>query len=827
MNIFDFNNYEFSHNAETTLQIAVNYAHDVFGQRTMDATHLLMSAIRKTAIEVKQKLATVGITVEALKKAYTDMTGQQSKKDVKLTSVNSETDMAVMYAVDITPDVVKIVNFARTITAASNTLQITNTHILMSVLMCTNTSAMELLKRIRPMAAIDALNIAANYLLGIQIDSNGNCKRTGMQNLEKYCTNLTEEVIKRPPDALVGREVEIDSVMQILCRRYKHNPCLVGDAGVGKTAIVEGIAVRIATGDVPANLANKQIWQMDIAKMLAGAKYRGDFEARLENCLSEAREMGDGQVIFFIDELHNISGTGAADGALDMATLLKPVLARGDIQVIGATTTEEYRKYIECDRALERRFQKVRIEEPDKDMAFQMLKGVKERYEQYHNVQITDDALKAAIKLSERYQAERRLPDKAFDLIDEASALVHMRNNSGDCIANCTADAGEKFENAIRELMGVLHLNYDDFYVNATDDTENATAEIVIKEQKSIVTETEVAQVLSAKMGIPLNEITATESRKLLELETQLKMRVIGQDKAVQVVSDAVRRNRAGLRDTKRPIGCFMFAGSAGVGKTELAKALAATLFGNEKALIRLDMSEYSEPHSVSKLIGAPPGYVGYEEAGQLTEQVRNKPYCVILFDEIEKAHADIYNVLLQIMEDGILTDNMGRQISFKNAVLILTSNVGTTANDVYVTVSFGEECDKTADKLKENVILNAVKTQFRPEIVDRFDEIVVFNDLGTEEMLGITHKMLLELSARTAEQEIAMEISNSVETAIAEKAMSVGASGARALRRLITTEIENPMAIKLLDGGIQHGDRVFLDYADGALQIKVEALCV
>ncbi|MBQ3162825.1 MAG: ATP-dependent Clp protease ATP-binding subunit [Oscillospiraceae bacterium] len=624
--------------------------------------------------------------------------------------------------------------------------------------------------------------------------------------LMKYGRDLTKAAREKKFDPVLCRDKEIERVVQILSRRTKNNPCLVGEAGVGKTAIAEGIAMKIAEGNVPDAIRCKQLFSLSLTSMLAGAKYRGDFEERIKQCLDEVA--ANKNIILFIDELHTIVGAGAAEGAIDAANILKPQLARGELQIIGATTLEEYRRFIEKDSALERRFQKVMINEPDEQEAIRIITGLKHCYEDFHRVTITDEAVNAAVAMSVRYQPDRFLPDKAIDLIDEACSKARMK--------------ASETPQTLRELADSLKRMLEKQAINANSRKKSGdTSWYSDSEAKPVlVTSEDIAEVISTATGIPVTKISDDEGKRLLNLETELKQRVIGQDEAVSAVADAIRRSRAGLKDPSRPMGCFMFTGPSGAGKTELSKALAECLFGTEKSLIRFDMSEYMEKHSVSKLIGAPPGYVGCEEGGQLTEKVRKKPYSVILFDEIEKAHDDIYNILLQIMEDGILTDSKGRQVSFRSAVIILTSNVG--AEHISDKNALGFAAKNTDNSVKSDV-MGAVKKRFRPELVGRMDEIIVFNKLGKDELSGIARKMLSGLCKRAEALEISVEFSDEAISALISDGLDK--TGARKLRRKITTTVESMLSKNILDGTVKKGDKAVVLADNDNIYLKVSQL--
>ena len=629
--------------------------------------------------------------------------------------------------------------------------------------------------------------------------------------LNQFGSDLTKQAREGKLDPVIGRKNEIDRVIQILSRRTKNNPCLIGEPGVGKTAVVEGLAEKIVAEDVPEMLKNKRVVALDISGMVAGAKYRGDFEERIKKCLSEVKKAGD--VILFIDEIHTIVGAGSAEGAVDAANILKPLLARGEVQVVGATTLNEYRKYIEKDSALERRFSPVTVGEPTEEETIKILNGLRDKYEAHHNVKITEGAIKAAVELSIRYINDRFLPDKAIDLMDEAASRVKMRTYT---MPDSIKEIEEKIATLDREKEEAIRVQ--DFEKAATlRDKENEEKEILEKEKKKWqnknsknvmnLTEEDIAEVIASWTGIPVNKITQDENEKLKHLEEALHKRVIGQNEAVEAVSKAIRRGRVGLKDPNRPIGSFLFLGPTGVGKTELSKALAESLFGNEDAMIRVDMSEYMEPHSVAKLIGSPPGYVGYDEGGQLTEKIRRKPYSVILFDEIEKAHPDVMNMLLQILDDGRLTDATGRTVNFKNTVIIMTSNVGARMITDKNVLGFSKDDkdkegqEKEYETIKKDVMAE-LKKQFRPEFINRIDDIIVFHKLTADDISQIIDIMLKQVQKRLQEQEYIVEIDNSVKDLVAKKGIDTN-YGARPLKRAIQSNVEDKIAEAILDGKI------------------------
>ena len=646
--------------------------------------------------------------------------------------------------------------------------------------------------------------------------------------LNQYGTDLTKKATEGKLDPVIGRKDEIQRVIQILSRRTKNNPCLIGEPGVGKTAVAEGLAERIIAEDVPEMLKNKRVVSLDIASMVAGAKYRGDFEERIKKCLEEVKKAGD--VILFIDEVHTIVGAGSAEGAVDAANILKPLLARGEVQVIGATTLNEYRKYIEKDSALERRFSPVTVGEPTNEETIEILKGIRDRYEAHHNVKITDEAIKAAVELSTRYINDRFLPDKAIDLVDEAASRVKMRTYT-------QPDTLKKLEEEISAMNKEKDdaIKVQDFEKAAgLRDKINVEKEKLQKEKekweskntKSITTLTEedIAEVVASWTGVPVKKLTQTENEKLRNLEQTLHQRVIGQNEAVDAVAKAIRRGRVGLKDPNRPIGSFLFLGPTGVGKTELSKALAESLFGNEDAMIRIDMSEYMEGHSVSKLIGSPPGYVGFDEGGQLTEKIRRKPYSVILFDEIEKAHPDVMNMLLQILDDGRLTDAQGRTVNFKNTVIIMTSNIGARLITDKTTLGFSakdkkDESQKEYETIKKDV-MGELKKQFRPEFINRIDEIIVFHKLNDEDIKQIIDIMLNQVTKRMAEKGYELEIDNSVKELIAKKGVDTN-YGARPLKRAIQNILEDKIAEEILDGNIKPNKKAVIKAEDDKIVIS------
>ena len=650
----------------------------------------------------------------------------------------------------------------------------------------------------------------------INSSDNSQTRKTGSFNstptLNQYGTDLTKSASLGKLDPVIGRKNEIERVIQILSRRTKNNPCLIGEPGVGKTAVVEGLAEKIVQGDVPEILKDKRVVTIDLSSMIAGAKYRGDFEERIKKALNEVKKAGD--VILFIDEIHTIVGAGSAEGAIDAANILKPLLARGEIQLIGATTLNEYRKYIEKDAALERRFSPVTVNEPSEKDTIKILKGIRDKYEAHHGVKITDEAIEAAVKMSIRYINDRFLPDKAIDLIDEAASRAKLKSYTEPDVLKQLEEKIEEVEKDKEEAVRIQKFEK----AASLRDKQKELKEKYEKEQKkwknknnkevTNITEENIAEVIANWTGIPAKKITEDENIRLKNLEKNLHERVIGQDEAVEAVAKAIRRGRVGLKDPKRPIGSFLFLGPTGVGKTELSKALAESLFGDENAMIRVDMSEYMEPHSVSKLIGSPPGYVGFDEGGQLTEKIRRKPYSVILFDEIEKAHPDVMNMLLQILEDGRLTDSQGRTVNFKNTVIIMTSNIGARLITDKKMLGFSkneineEENKKEYEETKKEV-MEALKKELRPEFINRIDEIIVFHKLTDTEISQIIDIMLKEVTKRLEAQKIKIELEPEVKELIASKGIDKN-FGARPLRRTIQSVLEDKLAEEILDGNLK-----------------------
>ena len=708
-------------------------------------------------------------------------------------------------------------------------------HILISILKESESVAARLLNTI-------GVSIKKLYIdIMVAMGEDGNTYREDFQNgkvrnkdkratqtLDQYSSDLTQLAKEGKLDPVIGREEEIKRVIQILSRRTKNNPCLIGEPGVGKTAIAEGLASKIVEGSVPENIKNKRLLTLDLSGMVAGSKYRGEFEERIKKVINEVKN--DGNVLLFLDELHTIIGAGGAEGAIDASNILKPSLARGEIQLIGATTIEEYRKYIEKDAALERRFQSVKVEEPSEDEAIDILKGLRSRYEEHHKVTITDEAVEAAVKLSKRYINDRFLPDKAIDLIDEASSKARLKSyvmpeeitKIEEQLSKLESEKEEAIKSEAFEQAGEIKKKQ----------TRKKARLEKLKQQweedknssNIIVGEEEVAEVVSTWTKIPVQRIAQAETERLIKLEETLHKRVIGQDEAVTAIAKAIRRGRVGLKDPNRPIGSFLFLGPTGVGKTELSKTLADAMFGTENALIRVDMSEFMEKHTVSKLIGSPPGYVGYDEGGQLSEKVRRNPYSVVLFDEVEKAHPDVFNVLLQVLDDGHITDSTGRVVDFKNTVIIMTSNAGAENIVAPKTLGFATSTDeKQSHENMKSKVMDEVRRIFKPEFINRIDEIIVFHMLNKEQIGKIVDIMINTVNKRTLEQmKISIELDDEAKKYIVDKGYDEK-YGARPLRRTIQNELEDNIAEKILEGKIKEGNKVKVTVKDGKLDFSVK----
>ncbi len=651
----------------------------------------------------------------------------------------------------------------------------------------------------------------------------GEAQPTGSLVLDQFGRNLTQMARENKLDPVIGREKEIERVMQVLSRRTKNNPVLIGEPGVGKTAIVEGLAAKIVEGDVPETLVDKQLYTLDLGALVAGSRYRGDFEERLKKVLKEIRTRGD--IILFIDEIHTLVGAGAAEGAIDAASILKPMLARGELQTVGATTLDEYRKHLEKDAALERRFQPIKVEEPSVAHTIEILKGLRERYEQHHRVTITDQALVAAANLADRYISDRHLPDKAIDLIDEAGARLRIRRMQAPPDYREIEDA---ISSVRKEKEAAIEAQQFETAASLRDREKELIAQRATKEVEfraegvdlfNEVTEESVAEVLALWTGIPVYKLTEEETAKLLRMEDELHKRIIGQEQAVVAVSKAIRRTRSGLKDPKRPSGSFIFLGPSGVGKTELAKTLAEFLFGDEASLIQLDMSEYMEKHTVSRLVGSPPGYVGYDEGGQLTEAVRRKPFSVVLFDEIEKAHPDVFNALLQILEDGRLTDSQGRTVDFKNTVIIMTSNLGTA--DLRKTgVGFAKADDGVNYERMKDRVTEELKRHFRPEFLNRIDDVIVFSELSRNEVHSIVDLLLKRVQTQLESKGITLDLTEAARDLLTDKGYDP-TLGARPLRRAIQRYVEDPLSEKLLWKEVGIGQSILIDAEDGEIVFR------
>ena len=794
--------YKFTNRAEKALELAAELAAE-FGHNYIGTEHILYGLVKEGSGVASQVLNLQEVTSEKVAEAIEVLIGRGDP-------IEDET------TIGFTPRSKRVIENAFIEARKLSSEFIGTEHLLIGIMREGDSVAVRIMMdlNVNPQKLYNEILKVVNEEEGTSGSEKSNTSKTkGSYNqtptLNQFGGDLTKRAREGKLDPVIGRKDEIERVIQILSRRTKNNPCLIGEPGVGKTAVVEGLAEKIVAEDVPQMLKNKRVVSLDIASMVAGAKYRGDFEERIKKCLEEVKKAGD--VILFIDEVHTIVGAGSAEGAVDAANILKPLLARGEVQVIGATTLNEYRKYIEKDSALERRFSPVTVGEPSQEETVEILKGIRDKYEAHHNVKITDEAIKASVELSTRYINDRFLPDKAIDLIDEAASKVKMRTytepDSLKKLSDKIAQLDKEKEDAIRS---------QDFEKAASiRDKEKAAKEKLAKEKekweskntKSITTLTEedIAEVVSSWTGVPVQKLTQSENEKLKNLEETLHKRVIGQNEAVEAVAKAIRRGRVGLKDPNRPIGSFLFLGPTGVGKTELSKALAESLFGNENAMIRIDMSEYMEPHSVAKLIGSPPGYVGFDEGGQLTEKIRRKPYSVILFDEIEKAHPDVMNMLLQILDDGRLTDSQGRMVNFKNTVVIMTSNIGarliTDKNTLGFTIANNqkEETQKEYEAIKKDV-MGELKKEFRPEFINRIDEIIVFHKLNEEDIKQIIDIMLSQVTKRLQEQNMELTIDNSVKELIAKKGIDVN-YGARPLKRAIQNLLEDKIAEAILDG--------------------------
>ncbi len=794
------------------IEIAEKLGHTWFGSE-----HILIGLLCEDLCRAAVVLESQGVNYNAVLKEIIEMYGKGNTK-IRLTPN------------EFTPRAKHTLEIANTKRIEMHNNYIGSEHLLLAILDDNDSVAYDMIKELGgdPDSIIDQLTddfSSANDSSASQPTAKGS-KRKSTKNLDKFGRDLTELAKQGKIDPVIGREKEIERVIQILSRRTKNNPCLIGEPGVGKTAVAEGLALKIVNEEVPEMLTGKRIFSLDLNGMIAGTKYRGDFEERIQSVIDEVKSNDD--IIVFIDELHSIIGAGKTDGGGDAANILKPSLARGDFQVIGATTLNEYRKYIEKDAALERRFQPVMVDEPSEEDAIKILEGLRDRYEAHHKVKITDEAITTAVKLSSRYISDRYLPDKAIDLIDEAASRVRLKNNTMPSsikdieneIKNQEAELesaikSEEYERCakIRDKINKLKMDKEKSKKEWRDNSRKITGEVSAED---------IANIVAMWTGIPVVQLTTEESKRLLDLENILHKRVIGQNEAVAAVSKAIRRGRVGLKDPNRPIGSFIFLGPTGVGKTEVSKALAEAMFGTENAILRVDMSEYMEKHTVSKMIGSPPGYIGHDDGGTFTEAVRKKPYSVILFDEIEKAHPDVFNILLQILDDGRLTDSHGRTVDFKNTIIIMTSNVGATHITGEATKRLGfanydsesEKADKENERIKETV-LEDLRKLFRPEFLNRVDDIIVFKKLTTDDIKQIASNMLDSLKKRLSDIEINITFTDEAIEAIA-KAGFDDKYGARPLRRTIQSKIEDPISEKILDESIKKGQSVTCTFQDG-----------
>lgn len=805
----------FTEKANKALNLAIESAEEM-RHNYVGTEHILYGLVKEGSGVAATALNECGVTEDALRE--------------KLESINGTMSLVELTPDDFTPRTKRVLRAAVIISSKTGYTYVGTEHLLLAILSESDSYAVAFLEELG--VSVERLAQAVSKGMqggaddgfgGFENESAPNGSQKGGSALDKFGRDLTQAAKNGEIDPVIGREKEIQRVIQILSRRTKNNPVLIGEPGVGKTAVAEGLALEIAKGNVPEILKDKRVVSLDLTGMVAGAKYRGDFEERIKAAIDEVKKSKN--TILFIDELHTIVGAGAAEGSADAANILKPSLARGDFQVIGATTLNEYRKYIEKDAALERRFQPVKVGEPTPEQAVQILKGLRDSYEAHHKVKITDEAINAAVTLSSRYIADRYLPDKAIDLIDEGASKVRLASLTSpdnvkeleDEIADyekekASAINEQDFERAarLRDEQKELQTKLDDAKKKWQEQQKGNSGE---------VTAEDIAKIVSEWTGIPVVQLTKEESERLLNMENVLHERVIGQSEAVTAIAKAIRRGRVGLKDPKRPVGSFIFLGPTGVGKTELCKALAEAMFGDENAMLRLDMSEYMEKHTVSKLIGSPPGYVGFEEGGQLTEKVRRKPYSVVLFDEIEKAHPDVFNMLLQILEDGRLTDSQGRTVDFKNTIIIMTSNVGarliTEKQSSLGFNSENENAEKSEKKDIKELVTGELRKVFRPEFLNRVDDIIVFNKLNKDEIKQIAVKMLKTLENRLDKMNIKIGFTDNAVSEIADKGFDEN-YGARPLRRAIQNEIEDPLSEQMLEGKVKDGAVVTCDFADG-----------
>ena len=813
--------YKFTNSAQRALEIANDLAAKL-GHTYIGTEHILYGLVEEQNGVASKVLENQGVTSNEVLREIEELIG-----------VSQDGTIADIGAIGFTPRTKRVIENAFLEARRLNSEYIGTEHILVGIMREGDSVAVRIMMdlNVNPQKLyseiVKTINEAGTQEQ-VEKRSSNNGSFNSTPTLNQYGTDLTKKAREGKLDPVIGRRNEIDRVIQILSRRTKNNPCLIGEPGVGKTAIAEGLAEKIVLSDVPETLKDKRVVSIDISSMVAGAKYRGDFEERIKKVLEEVRKAGD--VILFIDEIHTIVGAGSAEGAVDAANILKPLLARGEIQVVGATTTNEYRKYIEKDAALERRFSPVMVSEPSEEDTIKILEGLRDKYEAHHNVKITDEAIKAAVELSTRYVNDRYLPDKAIDLIDEASSKVKMQTYTKPDSIRKLEDEIEKINKEKEEAIATQNFEKA---AKLRDESKNKKQQLQEKQNKwkdsntkkvMTLNKENIAQVIATWTGIPVNKITETENEKLKHLEENLHKRVVGQNEAVTSVAKAIRRGRVGLTDPNRPIGSFLFLGPTGVGKTELAKALSEAMFGNEDAMIRVDMSEFMESHSTAKLIGSPPGYVGYDEGGQLTEKVRRKPYSVILFDEIEKAHPDVMNMLLQILEDGRLTDSQGRTVNFKNTIIIMTSNVGarliTDKKKLGFSGENGENLDKQEYEDTKKEVMAELKKQFRPEFINRIDDIIVFHKLEEKDIKQIIDIMLIQIKNRLETQNIKIDIDDSVKELIAKKGVDNN-YGARPLRRAIQNMLEDKIAEAILDGKVKPGKKSIATVENNEVIIK------
>jgi ATP-dependent Clp protease ATP-binding subunit ClpC len=776
-----------------------------YGHNQIDTEHILLALIEQPQ----------GVITQILEKLNVDIEELSDKIDAQLRS----SPKANIYGggagqIFITPRVKRVVDMANEEANRLNDEYISTEHIFLAILSERNTAISRLLTE-EGITKERVYEIVKEIRGGQRVTDRQ--AETRYRTLEKYSRDLTTFAKEGKLDPVIGRDAEILRLIQILSRRTKNNPVLIGEAGVGKTAIVEGLAQKIAQNDVPEILSGKRVVSLDLGAMIAGSRFRGEFEERLKASIEEIQR-AEGEIILMIDELHTVVGAGAAQGAMDASNMLKPALSRGELQCIGATTLDEYHKHIEKDAALERRFAPLYVEEPTVEETIEMLQGLRDRYEAHHKVRFSDEALVAAAKLSQRYVADRHLPDKAIDLIDEAAAKLRVALYSLPPELKQLKDEVERL--GVEEEQAGLQRDYERA---AEMKSQRIRAEEEFNQKRDaweaehqldeVVDVDDIAEVVAQWTGIPVSQVMENEAEKLLNMEERLHERIVGQDEAIHALADAIRRARAGLKDPRRPIGSFIFLGSSGVGKTEMAKALAEFIFDDEDAVVRVDMSEYREQHSVSRLFGAPPGYIGYEEGGQLTEAVRRRPYRVVLFDEIEKAHPEVWNSLLQILDDGRLTDGQGRVVDFRNTVLIMTSNLGTEFVTRSGTLGF-QRSDDTEARENEEKIERALKDTFRPEFLNRIDEVIIFSQLSTEDMERIVDLQMEQVRERLAEHGIEVDITDSARTWLAQEGYDP-AFGARPLKRALQKHVESPLSIRILQGEFGEGDRVIVDFAE------------